>query len=205
MLSIACSTSKESNTSNMQVHFNEPEVVSKIQSSHDVVSRRLEQAAIDHREYAPILRAAFPDTSIPPKDEYEQWNGYALLLVTAVSQDSNELPLKRVYVRTSGKDIELKLIKLVWTNQSDLNSQVIKTYGPNRVDSLYLLPIYLLKGKGELLTDFAKNRNEFGLDTFPNTVVHDLDNMPATPPKQEPPPAALKHMIDVSFPGLFKD
>lgn len=34
------------------------------------------------------------------RDEFDRMGGYALLLITAISQDSLELPLKRVYVQT---------------------------------------------------------------------------------------------------------
>lgn len=82
---------------------------------------------------------------------------------------------------------------------------MIKTFGPNRVDTLYLLPMYLLKERGELLADFAQNRDGFRLSTFPNSTLPHIENMAIAEPKGEPSPAALKHMIELSYPGLFKD
>lgn len=198
---LACKAS----SNNTQKQVIGREVTSQLPSSQSEINRKIEQTAIDYQEYAPVPRGAINDISLPPESEYQQMNGYALLLVIGFSQDKSELPFKRVYVRGDGKISELKLISVGWTNQSTSSDLVIKTLGPNRVDALYLLPIYLLKERGELLVDFAKNREGFRLSTFPNSTLPHIENMPIAEPKSEPSPAALKHMIELSYPGLFKD
>lgn len=103
-------------SNNTQKQVSGPEVTSKIQLSQSEINRKIEQTAIDYQEYAPVPRGAINDISIPPESEYQQMNGYALLLVVAFSQDKGELPFKRVYVRGDGKTSDLKLIKVEWTN-----------------------------------------------------------------------------------------
>jgi hypothetical protein len=181
------------------------EVTSKLPSSQGEINRKIEQAAIDYQEYAPLPRGAIYDISIPSENEYQQMNGYALLLVIGFSQDKTELPFKRAYVHGVNRTNNLKLIKVQWTNQDNSNDSVIKTFGPNRVDALYLIPMHFLKEKGELLVDFAQNRDDFRLSTFPNSTLPHIENMLIAEPKSEPSPAALKHMIALSYPNIFKD
>ncbi len=77
--------------------------------SHGAVSNaaldaRLAAAALQYRSYAPVPRIAFFDLAYP-KDSTEAaaMHGYAVLVVTAVVQDSTELPLPHVYVRAAAR------------------------------------------------------------------------------------------------------
>src|SRR2546426_1728471 len=69
--------------------------------SNAALDARLAAAAVQYRSYAPVPRIAFFDLAYP-KDSTEAaaMNGYTVLVVTAVVQDSTELPLPRVYVRS---------------------------------------------------------------------------------------------------------
>src|SRR2546423_12629627 len=60
---------------------------------------RLSQAAMQYRSYAPVPRIAFYDIAFP-KDcaEFTSMSGHAVLVVTAVVQDSTELPPARIYL-----------------------------------------------------------------------------------------------------------
>src|SRR5438552_2346230 len=60
---------------------------------------RLSQAAMQYRSYAPVPRIAFYDIAFP-KDcaEFATMSGHAVLVVTAVVQDSAELPPARIYL-----------------------------------------------------------------------------------------------------------
>ena len=75
------------------------------------MNQRISDSAEKYKEYAPIPRAAFFDIGYPKDtDEFKELKGYAILLISAVSQSGSELPLKRAYVEIDGKTIELKLL-----------------------------------------------------------------------------------------------
>jgi hypothetical protein len=77
-----------------------------------------------------------------PRDrvEFEALGRYALLILTIVTQDTRELPLKRVYLRMP--DREIPLIKLSsWRRDVDQTLVTYKMYGPCREDGFYLFPL----------------------------------------------------------------
>src|SRR6266487_1956348 len=140
--------------------------------SHGAVSNaaldaRLAAAALQYRSYAPVPRIAFFDLAYP-KDSTEAaaMHGYAVLVVTAVVQDSTELPLPHVYVRSVNGDRELPLVARVasWLPASD--TIVRPTFGRFRLDASYLLPVAARASQGDLLVDFATHRQGFRLIHF---------------------------------------
>src|SRR5262245_40478721 len=67
---------------------------------------RISDAAEQYKQYAPIPRIAFYDVGYPKNsEEFNTLNGYAILLISALSQNPDELPLKRAYVSASGKQV----------------------------------------------------------------------------------------------------
>src|SRR6266702_4239527 len=135
--------------------------------SNAALDARLAAAALQYRSYAPIPRIAFFDLAYP-KDSAEAaaMNGYAVLVVTAVVQDSTELPLPQVYVRSVNGDRELPLVARIasWLPASD--TIVRPTFGRFRLDACYLLPIAARASQGDLLVDFATHRQGFRLIHF---------------------------------------
>src|SRR5437763_15016616 len=82
--------------------------------SNGALDARLAAAARQYRNYAPVPRIAFFDLAYPKaSSQAAALNGYAVLVVTAVLQDSTELPLLRVYVRSISGDRDLPLIARV--------------------------------------------------------------------------------------------
>src|SRR5438094_611315 len=69
---------------------------------------RLSQAAAQYRSYAPVPRIAFYDIAFP-KDcgELAATDQQAVLVVTAVVQDSTELPPASIYLRSGSTDTKL--------------------------------------------------------------------------------------------------
>jgi hypothetical protein len=146
-------------------------------------NNRIIGAAEELKEYAPIPRIAFYDIGYPKdKAEFEALNGYGVLLVNALSQKEIELPLKRAYFVLNGKEVELKLLRQVLSKEENLKSQTVKTFGQFRVDALYLFPVALRRGVGDLLIDFAQNRNGMKLDSFngetPNFLKDFVESKP---------------------------
>src|SRR3989475_10537485 len=83
-------------------------------------------------------------------------NDQTVLVVTAVAQDSTELPPASVYLRAGPGDTKLPRAAGV---QSRGGSPDVKgTFGAFRVDVLYLLPVKQMLGEGDVLVDFAAHR-----------------------------------------------
>ena len=172
--------------------------------SNAALDARLRGAAAQYRSYAPVPRIAFFDIAYP-KDSAEAatTRGYALLVVTAVVQDSTELPLPRVYVRSTGRDREVPLLARVasWVPATDTNVRV--TFGRFRLDALYLLPIDARTTAGDLLADFASHRQGFRLTHFVGDVPDPVRRLGAiTPAAQAPLASTVWPMVQREFPDL---
>jgi hypothetical protein len=123
---------------------------------------KVQQVAAQYRSYAPVPRVAFYDVAYPTDSgEYIAMHGYALLVVTAIDQDSSELPPARVYVTSASGEHSLPLVCLRPSIVADAG--VRATFGSRRVDAVYLLPVPLRSQGGQLLLDFARNRDGFRL------------------------------------------
>jgi hypothetical protein len=148
---------------------------------------RLAAAAAQYRRYAPIPRIALYDIAYP-KDSAEAAalgeNG--VLVVTAVVQDTIEIPLRRVYVATLTGISELTLIAAVASYTSD--SLVRATFGQFRLDAVYLLPLSLRSTAGDLLTDFATHRDGFRFTHFDGQRPPALQEL-GTPVSRTGPPS----------------
>ncbi len=171
------------------------------------MNRLIADAAEKYKEYAPIPRISFYDIGYPKDvEEAVKMNGYAVLLISALSQDPDELPLKRAYVRAGGKDFDLKNLKVIKIRSTDTASQNVKTFGQYRVDALYLIPIHLRFQKGELLIDFNKNRDGMRLAKFDGTVPSDIKFLPDTMPDEKASfQDALEKFLKREYPGYLEN
>jgi uncharacterized protein DUF2314 len=143
--------------------------------------QRIEEAAVQYAAHAPIPRIVLYDIGYPHGDqEYAALDGNAVILLTAVSQDRDELPLQRVYAVSEGKQIELQLIKVVLAELTTADSAVTKTFGRFRADALYLLPMSLRIKNCDLLVDFQRNRLAFKVATLGTPLPDDLNKLMQT-------------------------
>jgi hypothetical protein len=165
------------------------------------LNKRIEETAAEYgRKYPPgaITRYIEFDIAYPADAaEYAAVGKYAVLLLAACSHDASELPLARVYVR----DRALKRIGSA-VRAVPAGSQAHKVLGENRVDSFYLVPVDLLRGKDALLADFAKNRTGFvvssDFDLPPDFILKDA----APKVSSRPSLVAIRTMIDREYPGF---
>src|SRR6266568_2124590 len=172
--------------------------------SNAALDARLAAAALQYRSYAPIPRIAFFDLAYP-KDSAEAaaMNGYAVLVVTAVVQDSTELPLPQVYVRSVNGDRELPLVARIasWLPASD--TIVRPTFGRFRLDACYLLPIAARASQGDLIVDFATHRQGFRLTHVAGDVPEPVRRLRFTGTSAEQPAAStVWAMVQREYPDL---
>jgi|GEM_PF-795869 len=169
------------------------------------MNQRIDEAAVKYAEYAPVPRIVLYDVGYPqePK-EYAALDGNAVILLTAVSQAREELPLQRVYVLFEGKEVELKQLKAV-PAEIDASAPSVKTFGRFREDALYLLPMSLRAKNGDLLADFQTIR-AVKVAAFGNPLPAGLSRLMAQQPSGSgPAPAALDAFIKREFPTFFEN
>ena len=170
------------------------------------MTERLEKAAVRTRESAPkgAARGSSIDFCWPSSaDEYQAIGKYVLVLVSVVTQDAAELPLRRVYVTVNGEQTEL--IRLS-SQRSGVKkgSTTFSILGPFREDAFYAAPAGLMMSDGHLQADFALRRNNFNLYKLPGTppdfIKADNNPMPAkdTPPNMP----ALKELLQREYQGF---
>lgn len=172
----------------------------------EAIGKRLEDTAERTRKASPNggARGAIVDFAwAQDADEYRALGKYVVVLISAVSQDAAELPLKRVYVQAKGREVELLRIGSE-RREVPQDSPVHAMLGPFREDSFYLAPAGVMMREGILLVDFAVRRSGFRLYELPGAppdfVTRDRNPMPAA--NARPEPAALKAIIAREYAGF---
>jgi len=141
----------------------------------DLDDQLRDMAAEYGSRYGSVPRVALFDFTYPstPKEDAEL-NRNAALLITVVTQNSEELPLKRVYLRNpAGDETELTVFASYYAS-TESDPGVKKALGPFRAEVLCLLPIARIFTKAALHIDFARNRVGFLLAEFPVTPPDDF-------------------------------
>ena len=170
------------------------------------MTERLEKAAVRTKEQAPkgAARGSSIDFCWPSSaEEYRSTGKYVLVLVSVVTQDAAELPLRRVYVTVGSEQVELVRLS---SQRRDVKkaSTTYPILGPFREDGFYIAPAGLMMGDGYLQADFAIRRNNFNLYKLPGAppdfVKADNDPMPAKDAAPNMP--ALKVLLRREYQGF---
>jgi hypothetical protein len=163
------------------------------------MTERLEKSAIKTQQVSPTgaARGAAVDFSWPQDaEEYKSLGKRVLVLVSVVTQEAAELPLRRVYVSVDGRETEL--VKLSSKRSAvRKGSTTFSVLGRFREDGFYLAPAGLMMAEGFLQADFAVRRNNFNLYKLPGSppdfVKADRDPMPVQGSAPDMP--AVKTML----------
>ena len=129
------------------------------------MTERLEKAAVRTKAQAPkgASRGSSVDFCWPSSvEEYRAIGKYVLVLVSVVTQDAAELPLRRVYATVNGEQTELTKLS---SQRRDVakGSTTFSILGPFREDGFYVAPAGLMMSDGYLQADFAIQRSNFNL------------------------------------------
>jgi hypothetical protein len=139
-----------------------------------------------------------------PKDaeERDQLAGFAVVMVTVVTQTQAELPLQRAYlVPPDGNQMPLRQLNS-WLGKIGPKTLTYTQLGQFRQDAFYTIPGAAVRRQGEVRLDFAINRVGFVLIHLP-TTVQDLGYELKDPaPGAQPNNAVLREMIKREFPGF---
>src|SRR5262245_34020977 len=154
-------------TADSPMHVLSREETRQTPLSLDVMAERLDVAAHRYRENAPVPRIALFDFTLPlDMEEYDALNGWAVVVITLVTQDPLEIPPKRAYGRLRGEVFDLALLAHRSTTTMD-QPDVAQVLGRYRFDGLYLIPMAFRALGTELVVDFARNRDGFVVSTAP--------------------------------------
>lgn len=144
-------------------HVTEESGWTEAPTASDTMHQRLEEAASDYAQYAPVPRIGFFDIAFPGSpSEFRATGGTGVMLVTVLSQDADELPAKRVYVSMDGEEYTLRLISVARTPPAP-TGRVAQVLGPHRWDALYAFPVALMRDGATVTMDFAIRRAGFEL------------------------------------------
>jgi hypothetical protein len=186
------------------IHIIGPNTWSKQPLQPSAMNNRIDRAATELEQYAPVPRIGLFDIAYPAdEDEYKALNGFAVMLVTALSQKADELPPKRVFVKIGDAISELTLISSVFS-KTEPTQLTAKVFGENRWDGLFLFPVYLERDAQELLIDFAKNREGFVLSKFKSQNPEALKKYYLIKPNAGKTNSdALLKIVSREFPGFI--
>lgn len=172
----------------------------------EVIARRLEDSARNTQKISArgAARTGIIDFAWPQDEaEYKALGKYIIVLVSAVSQSADELPLKRVYLDNETGELTLEKIASIRRDVPQ-KSSIFAILGPYREDSFYLAPAGAMMRKGTVMVDFAVRRSGFRLYELPGTppafVKADRNPMPAFDAK--PDPAALNAILAREYTGF---
>jgi hypothetical protein len=153
-------------------------------TSANLMTERIKKGAEEYEKYAPVPRIALMDYAFGADlDEFKALNGYGVLYIASLNQDTTEYPLKRVYFKINGSIIELQKIGEVKVEVTD--DVIKKTFGKNRVDYYYLIPYKETQMESEIIIDWTNNRKDFVLGKFPDGNKLDYLNGKHLPPDKK--------------------
>ena len=142
-------------------------------TSTTAMTKRIIDAAEEYKQYAPVPRLAIYDFAFAKDlNEYKKLNGFGILYIASLNQDTLESPIEKVYFKSENGITTLELIGIV---KVPVNDRIIKdVFGNNRIDYYYYLPYAITQTNGDLMIDWKKNRKEFILVKFPNDYKLDF-------------------------------
>ena len=98
--------------------------------------------------------------------EFAAMARYSLLLLSVVTQKTEELPLKRLYLRLPDRQVSVLKISS-WRVNVDQALITARMFGPYREDGFYLIPTSAYLRPGQIQADFAVNRSGLPVMEFP--------------------------------------
>jgi hypothetical protein len=164
---------------------------------------RIRAAADEYSSYAPIPRVAFFDVAYPAdSSDVSNLTGHAVLLVTAIVQDSDEIPLTAVKITSEATVTVLTRVLMIRSIVPMEDDQIAVTFGRFREDSFYLLSLHSIRNGAELFADFAITRKDFKLGSFEGKFpLRLLEDTSLTPPSNDPERKMVLKFIAREYPG----
>jgi hypothetical protein len=87
-------------------------------------------------------------------NEFSALARYSVLLLAVLTQKAEEVPVRRVYIRTSNGDVALAKLSS-WSSKNSDTLLSTKIYGANREDGFYLFPTAAIFRDGQLQVELS--------------------------------------------------
>jgi hypothetical protein len=140
-------------------------------TTEDEIIRRLERISSGLPKGAKLQRVAIGDVAYPrTQAENVAMGGYALLLITSIVHEPDELPLGRVTVQDVAGVLPLQRAAL---RRVVVDARLGAALGTHRTDELYYIPVFLTRVPSVLVVDFARNRTGLEMLRFPPPATAD--------------------------------
>ena len=171
----------------------------------EIMTGRLETQArrLPPEMAAHAMRGAGYDLAWPRSaEEYRAIGNSAVVLVSVVTRDVRELPLRRIYLDAKGQEAPLNTLRCHRSEVAE-GSPIRAVFGQYREDCFFLVPGAALLREGALRADFAANRTGFSLIDLPIEPPGDVRRFieqtsgSGRPVDQK----ALNAMIEREYPG----
>jgi len=149
-----------------------------------------------------VVDIAYP-ASLP---EFDAMGGWTLMLLSVLTHDAAELPLKRVYVRQGDQTSELGVVMSRSSVLSASEADLAKAIGANRYDALYYLPVAITRHQADIVVDFAAARSDLRVWSFPSASSAGSlpDGVDLALPPRTPQPDAVLSMAKREFPLFWQ-
>jgi hypothetical protein len=132
-----------------------------------------------------------------------EMGGYAVVLITMLSQSPSELPPARIFVRLGTEERDLKFI--TGSSSSREGTSVATVFGEHRWDGLYLLPMQFVREGAFVGADFAANRSGFVVQRFTDGDLGNLSyirKVPPPPATDTAPKEIVMRFVAREYPGF---
>jgi hypothetical protein len=168
------------------------------------IDRRLEARIAEIRRVAPqggdryvLFDLAYPQD----EDEYRAVGKSALVFLAALSRNSGELPLRRVFTLVGRQEIALRKLG---SRRSELppSSVAGQVIGRFREDGFWLAPVGPLLRENALLCDFARNRTGFVINRAPFEPPDFIRADRARDKAERPQDPAVKAFVEREYAGF---
>jgi hypothetical protein len=119
-------------------------------------------------------------------DEFSALARYSVLFLAVLTQKPEEMPVKRVYIRTSNGDVALAKLSS-WSSKNADTLLSTKIYGPNREDGFYLFPTAAAFRDGQLQLELSGSNPIIRIVQLP---INDPPERVAKFPREDARPGA---------------
>jgi hypothetical protein len=174
--------------------------------NNQFINDRWAQLAEQYKSSLPVSKVAIFDIGYPRSaDEFEKLDGYGVVLVSALSETRDQLPIARVFVTLNGSDINLVEMHSFLTTGAGISDVVTHGSGGYRMDVIYAFPVWLRFQPVELKVEFAKDKEPMTLAKFTSAMSDTVKALPNRKPKGTSYPSGpLEQYMRREYPGYFE-
>lgn len=167
------------------------------------IAKRLEESAQELGRKGIVKRFAMYDVALPAdNEEYIGLNKNAIVMISAVTRDKAELPIKKAYIRSASGVVVLEGILSI--PMDVVSPQVKSVFGDYQEDYCYLLPFYLTVSNATLVVEWGDNSDPFVLGEFPVEWECSIEDDKPEEQNLQLNEEALKKFLKREFSIVFK-